>query len=133
MERLRKQPFKVPETSEAVTTKVNSLVKWIPLVCAGAAAGVSIMAFQEIKNIRKDMTAMKKEQNNPLSEECLNLNKRIENIESQMKIIANFVKNKEEPKVVKNVVKQEPTPSVTTIINEDEYEEVEVTDDEPDD
>ena len=40
------------------------LAKWIPLICAGAAVGVSIMALKEIKNVRKDLILLKKEQMN---------------------------------------------------------------------
>ena len=124
----------------------TNLVKWIPLLCAGAAAGISIIALKEIKNIKNEILTLKKE-----GSDNSELNKKMENMEEQLKTITNYLKNKSElpkrtpqvPKVsesppspppkentvIKNVIKEQPE---VKIINEDEYEEVEVTDDETD-
>ena len=131
----------VPE----IETNYNNLVKWIPLLCAGAAAGISIIALKEIKSIKNEILTLKSKGSDS------ELNKKMENMEEQLKTITNYLKNKSElpkrtpqvPKVsesppspppkentvIKNVIKEQPE---VKIINEDEYEEVEVTDDETD-
>jgi len=124
--------IKKPKMPDIETVTNSSVVsRWIPLICAGAAAGISIVALQEIKNVRKEIITLKKENStNLLSDE---LNKKIENMESQLKTLADFIQNKDkitkESEVIRNVVKQSEEPSVR-IINDEEYEEVEVTDDE---
>ena len=137
MERMRKPPSftkSVPVPDIDVQTTTSNISKWIPLIFAGAAAGVSIVALNEIKNVRKEIITLKKEQNgNSLNEE---LNKRMENMEAQLQLLADFVQNKEkitkESNIIRNVVNQSEIPPVH-IINGEEYEEVEVTDDEADD
>lgn len=124
MERISKK-FKVPEI-ETTTTTISNLSKWVPLLCAAAAAGVSIIALKEIKNVRKELMTLKKEKT-PDTE----LNKRMKNMEEQFKILTDYIKSKEtvtkESEIIKNVVKEN---DVVNIINNDEYEEIEVTDDE---
>ena len=127
----------VPE----IETNYNNLVKWIPLLCAGAAAGISIIALKEIKNIKNEIITLKVK-----GSDNSELNKKMENMEEQLKTITSYLKSKNElpkrtpqipqqqplplPKeniIIKNIIKE---PSEVKIINEDEYEEIEVTDDE---
>jgi len=134
MERVSKKiNFKAPEieTVTATKTTISTLSRWIPLVCAGAAAGVSIIALKEIKNVRRELITLKKEQAKPVNDE---LSKRMQAMEDQLKILSEFIKNKEsvskESEIIRNAVKV-PTETVK-VINGEEYEEVEVTDDEID-
>ena len=142
MDRLKRPPtFKVPEATTEAVQKASTLSGWIPLICAGAAAGVSIVALTEIKKLRKEITDIKTVSTNESSEL---LGKRMENMESQLKTLTEFIKNKNEIEsasetikrsvpptgVVKNVVDQNDG---IQIINGEEYEEVEVTDDESED
>jgi hypothetical protein len=129
---------------------LSNLYKWVPLLCAGAAAGVSIIALKELKNVRKELVTLKTEKFQDTG-----LHKRMENLEDQIKMISEYIKNgtpqhysppppqpqfynknkvKKEDTVIKNVV---PEQKKVTIINEPEdmeegveYEEIEVTDDE---
>ena len=41
--------------AETVKTTANVLSKWVPLICAGTAVAVSIIAIKEIKNVRKEL------------------------------------------------------------------------------
>ena len=138
MERIsRKVPFAVPkvqavpvqELETATKSTMSHLSKWVPLLCAGAAAGVSIIALKEIKNVRKELYTLKKENVKENNDE---LSKRMIAMEEQLKMLTEFIKNKEkvtkEAEVIRNVVK--PTEQPVQIINDEEYEEVEVTDDE---
>ena len=124
-------PKNIPDIE--VTTQAGSTIsRWIPLMCAGAAAGISIVALQEMKNVRRELIAIKRE--NGLNEE---LSKRMENMEQQLKLLADFVQNKDkvtkESKIVRNAVDSDATTEQNVrIINDEEYEEVEVTDDETD-
>ena len=129
----------VEPLSDGVKPNLSNLTKWLPLLCAGAAAGISIIALKEIKTIRSEINTIKKE---PFVDE--GLSKKIQTIEEQLKNINEFLKNqnkkpqsnpqqrpqfvrKTAPEVVKNVI---PEKKEINIINQDEYEEVEVTDDE---
>ena len=146
MEKLRRPTFKVPELADptVVVPQTSTFIKWIPLICAGAAASVSIVALQEIRKLRKEIMIIKNEP--AVSEANELLSKRMESMESQLKCLTDFIKNRnevdkevekvkttrsvQEPKAfIKNAVPQTPEP-VITIINDEEYEEVEVTDDE---
>ena len=40
---------------------MSSFAKWVPLICAGAAVGVSVLALKEIKNVRKELMSLKKD------------------------------------------------------------------------
>lgn len=125
---------KMPEIQTATVTKttVSTLSRWVPLICAGAAAGVSIIALKEIKNVRRELITLKKEQAKPTAVND-ELGKRMQAMEDQLKILSEFIKNKESVSkesvnVIRNAVK---TPGEDIkIINGEEYEEVEVTDDE---
>jgi hypothetical protein len=100
------------------------LSKWIPLLCAGAAAGVSLVALKEIKNLRTEVSSLK---NNTISDD---INKRMKNMESQLRTLTEFIKTKndvpDDHVIIKNAVKE---PTNIKIINNEEYEEIEVTDD----
>ena len=104
-------------------TPIN-LSKWIPLLCAGAAAGVSLVALKEIKNLRTEVSSLK---NNTISDD---INKTLKNMESQLRTLTEFIKTKndvpDDHVIIKNVVKE---PTNIKIINNEEYEEIEVTDD----
>ena len=117
---------------DILTKPEMSFAKWLPLLAAGAAAGVSLIALKEIKSVRNEILVMKKEQSSGVSDE---LTKKIHLMESQLQDITDFLKNGKAPsnapsKIVKNVVKEELKPVNIVNDNEDEYEEVEVTDDE---
>lgn len=135
MERVsKKMSFKVPEieTVTATKTTISTISRWVPLICAGAAAGVSMIALKEIKNVRRELITLKKEQAKPVNDE---LGKRMQAMEDQLKILSEFIKNKESVSkesvnVIRNAVK--PPGEAVKIINGEEYEEVEVTDDEDD-
>ena len=131
----------VPQTATVDIKPVNvmgTVSKWVPLICAGAAVGVSIMALKEIHNVRKELVLAKKELKG-----SDDLTKRMEMMEQQLKTISEFIKNSKPkpapppPVPKKSILKQvvENAPEVR-IINENEkydsneYEEVEVTDDE---
>ncbi len=123
-------PKSIPDIEITPQAPPSNISKWIPLMCAGAAAGISIVALQEIKNVRKELIAIKRE--NGLNEE---FSKRMENMEKQLKLLAEFIQNKDnitkESKIVRNAVESEPKSEQNVrIINDEEYEEVEVTDDE---
>jgi hypothetical protein len=121
MER-RKIPTPVPSTN---STKANSfdISKWVPLICAGSAIGIGLFALKEIKNAKKEIN------NNKLSQ-------KMESLEEQLKTISTYIKNKDkipEPIQRKNKgpIKLNVEPEKIVVINqEDEYEEVEVTDSE---
>ena len=142
MERMSKK-FKVPEVETVTKSTISNLSKWIPLLCAGAAAGVSIIALKEIQNVRKEL----KTKNQGCNEEHA---KRLEIMEEQLKNLSEFITNKQNkqnkfvpekiyhkpPPPKEHVIKNAHTvlPNEVKIVNEnfdpDEYEEVEVTDDE---
>ena len=121
----RKVNFKTPEIETEITS-LSNLSKWIPLLCAGAAAGISIIALKEIKNIRSELVTIKSTKNGNGD-----LDKRMLMMEEQFKILTDFIKNKEsvnkKSEIIKNAVRESEN---VNIINSDEYEEVEVTDDE---
>jgi len=162
----RKPTFKVPspgvpEIGTAVISPnkvMDSISKWVPLICAGSAIGIGIFALKEIKSVRKELVTIKKEQNGGANEK---IEQKMEDLEKQLKTITEFLKNNQReqrnatqratrdpprreetrnvaPKpqvIVKNAISVEEVPEEVKIINdtqEDEYEEVEVevTDDE---
>lgn len=142
MDKLKRPTFKVPEVANptAVVPTTNTIGKWVPLICAGAAATISIIALQEIRKLRKEILLIKKEP--VVSETNELLSKRMESMEQQLKSLTDFIKNRNQvdteiekvktgldPKAfIKNAVAPAPEP-VITIINNEEYEEIEVTDD----
>ena len=135
--KMNKSPVSNPPSELKPTNIMSTVAKWVPLICAGAAVGVSVMALKEIHNVRKELVLAKKELGH--NDE---LGKRMELMEQQLKSISDFMKNsKPKPKVRSRspIIKQVVDPGVR-IVNENvqenfdtnEYEEVEVTDnDEP--
>ena len=126
MEKSFKKP-RVPDMP-SIADNVNPFIKWAPLICAGSAIGLSIFVLREMKKTRHEIFLLKSEQGvkeNPMMYE------KMENLERQLKTITEYIKNNKN-KVVKNVV-IDPVPTEINIINDDEYEEVEVTDDEAED
>lgn len=150
MDRFKKPSFKMPSSGFGTPTVPStpvvpenvlqkSTLTWIPLLCAGAAAGVSIIALKELKNVRNEIITLKKEKGGTGEE----MNKRIKNMEEQLKMLTEFIKEnknvkesktlKPETKIIRNVEQPEINPPVVKIINNEEYEEVEVTDNEASD
>ena len=140
MERIpKKVNFKVPE----IEVKTVNYSRWSPLICAGAAAGVSIIALKEIKNVQQELVSLKKRDSSPATDE---LNKRMQSMEEQLTILTNFIQKKKvkEPSFSDELDRPSSPPpkeiirgAVNTqapirIINNEEYEEIEVTDDEAD-
>ena len=138
----------IPNTSGFQTSDLlnnstaSTIAKWVPLICAGAAVGVSVMALKEIKNVRRELVILKKDQVSSKSGTQGNaeLYSKMEMMDEQLKKISDFLanqssKNKREFTSQRSErVEREQRPDVR-IINEEteqgvEYEEVEVTDDE---
>ena len=115
------------------TVKKSNVTKWLPFICAGAAVGVSILALKELKKIKNEMVVVKNQQINVSKSDPI-LNKKMEQLEEQLKKINEYLMNNnpKNPKIIKNIIKTE-IPNDIKIINEPEenieYEEVEVTDD----
>ena len=126
-------------TSEVSNAQImSSFAKWVPLICAGAAVGVSVLALKEIKNVRKELITLKKEQNvTSSSDSNSELTQKIELMDEQLRKITQYLANQSKEKIVRNVITKEPV----KIINEEpvvkeEEEEVEyeeVTDEETED
>ena len=118
----------VPDMENISSGTTSIVARWLPFICAGAAAGISIVALQEIKAMRKELVVVKTQATSPQPGD---FNKRMDTMERQLKMLADFVENKQkitkESDVIRNVVNE--TDNVR-IINDEEYEEVEVTDDE---
>jgi hypothetical protein len=94
------------------------------MVCAGAAAGIGIIAIKELKNMRSELMVLKKEKSTGVNDE---LNQRLMMLEKQISSLSDLIKKPKEA-VIKNAV-ETPAEKVN-IINNEEYEEIEVTDDE---
>jgi hypothetical protein len=132
---------------------MGTIAKWVPLICAGTAIGVSVLALKEIKNTRKELYALKKEKITGGTNEVLE--KKMEALEQQLNKITEFLKNQNnkpptqpvKPVITKNVIPPK-VPEEVKIINSPvaakkndpveqesdvEYEEVEVTDSESED
>ena len=133
--------------TETVKNTANVLAKWVPLICAGTAVGVSIIALKEIKNVRKEVLLMKKEQ--LVSVNNTELTEKIERMDEQLRKITEYLTNQNKSKPTnsknENVINQALKKNVVNIINDDvddsereelsddekeELVEVEVTDDE---
>ena len=134
-----KAPKQMNVSDVQVSTAMNTFSKWVPLICAGAAVGVSVLALKEIKNVRKELINLKKESLGSVkgSEQDPELLKRIELMDEQLRKITQYLANQNKPKespIIKNVAK--PVIPVKIINDapepeeEAEYEELEVTDDE---
>ena len=120
------------ECSMLGPSSMSALAKWVPLICAGAAVGVSILALKEIKNVRKELIVMKKEQVNPVKDELVN---RVELMDEQLRKITQYLANLNKPTkqkentVIKDALVPDSEPvKIINSENEEEYEEV--TDDE---
>jgi len=137
--------------TDTVKTTANVLSKWIPLICAGTAVAVSVIAIKEIRNVRKDVMLMKKEQLTLVTNlPNKTLNEKIERMDEQLKRITEYLTNQNKKtsddvkpeKIIKQAVKKKV--EKVNIINsekddideessddEEEVEiEIEVTDDE---
>lgn len=118
----------IPDMENISSGSSSVVARWLPFICAGAAAGISIVALQEIKAMRKELVVVKTQ---APQQQPGDFNKRMDTMERQLKMLADFVENKQkitkESDVIRNVVNE--TDNVR-IINDEEYEEVEVTDDE---
>jgi len=127
---------KIPEEIKTSTTSI--VTKFLPIICAGAAVGVSILALKELKKIKAEMVLVKNQQQNNVVKTDPVLSKKMEQLDEQLKRVNLYLAQKNSPrtdsKIIKNILKTE-LPKEVTIINNDndvEYEEVEVTDDEED-
>ena len=131
--------IKVPKqmnTSELCTSQaMGSFAKWVPLICAGAAVGVSVLALKEIKNVRKELMSLKKDSIGGTPVDNQELTKKMELMDEQLRKITHYLsnQNKQKEQVVKNVVspKKEPVNIINNDpVEEEEVEYEEVTDDE---
>jgi multidrug efflux pump subunit AcrB len=88
-------------TSPTKTSSIiNNVSKWVPLICAGAAVGVSVIALKEIKNVRKELVNMKKEQIiSKTTGVPETLTRKIEELDEQLKKITEYLKTKSEQDV----------------------------------
>jgi len=129
----------IPQVANVVEKKFSSnmVTKLLPFIFAGTAVGVSVLALKELKKIKNEMTVLKTQQSVTTKTDP-EISKKMESFEIQLKKINEFLMNNnaKNPKIIKSVLKTE-MPTQVNIINEDEgdeeYEEVEVTDDELDD
>ena len=127
-----KQPSSIMKTKCPIdnmdTSSLSSFSKWVPLICAGAAIGVSVLALKEIKNVRKELNL---KLNTPSSN--ADVSQKIEQMDAQLKKITSYLTKHPKVKSEKEIIKTKIVPETIKIINEpapEEYEEVEVTDDE---
>lgn len=127
-----KKSMNVSEIKPVISdSTMSSFSKWVPLICAGAAVGVSILALKEIKNVRKELFLMKKENTSVGDSEN---SKKIELMDDQIRKITEYlIKKKSKEPVVKNAMKPKEVHIVNNvpieIASDEELEEIEVTDD----
>jgi hypothetical protein len=88
--------------TETVKNTANVLAKWVPLICAGTAVGVSIIALKEIKNVRKEVLLMKKEQ--LVSVNNTELTEKIERMDEQLRRITEYLTNQNKMKPENNTI-----------------------------
>ena len=136
------QPTPTPVSSiggTEIKTATSMLSKWVPLICAGAAVGVSVMALKEIKNVRKELIMLKKEQNSSSSSGKNDLAAKIELMDEQLRKITAYLANQNDNKSKSTIIKEAVKSKLDNIkiINAEEADdddeeevEVEVTDDE---
>ena len=89
--------------------------------------------FLEIKNVRNELIHLKKDNNTKGNDS--ELTKKMELLEEQLKTITDYLKNKDTVDKRKNIIIKNVIPQKeqeVKIIDNDEYEEIEVTDDEAD-
>jgi hypothetical protein len=125
-------------TSEVSNAQImSSFAKWVPLICAGAAVGVSVLALKEIKNVRKELITLKKEQNvTSSSDSNSELTQKIELMDEQLRKITQYLANQSKEKIVRNVITKEPVKIINeepVVKEEEEVEYEEVTDEETED
>jgi len=141
---MSKKPMNVSEIAPTTSSSGMSVFsKWVPLICAGAAVGVSVLALKEIKNLRKEIIVMKKDSLSGTGTDD-GLSKQVERMDEQLRKITEYlVKQKKvkepkvasqqkEPRVIRNAVPQQEVTVVNAPGPEEEDEEVEyieVTDD----
>jgi hypothetical protein len=131
--------YKKPKVSSTIAPPVEDYFKWVGIIAAGSALGIGIFALKEIRNTKKELLNVKSNDK---------LEKKMENMETQLKSINDFLKNNtpipkpiqrnipnvpSEIKIKKEKLKNIPIETEKiVIVNEnfdpDEYEEVEVTD-----
>jgi hypothetical protein len=109
---------KISKKIKTPDLEIDSLSKWVPLICAGGAVALSIYVLNEMAETKKELLALKKSDR---------FDKKIKHLEE----IISKLSVKKEPFIKKAAPPEEPE---VNIINdpEEEYEEVEVTDDEAD-
>jgi len=108
------------EQAKPVSSFASSLSKWVPLICAGAAIGVSVIALKEIKNIRKDIIEMKKNPEGGSSVDVNVINK-INEMDAQLIKISEFLANENRKTASVLEEEQQPPPKknvITKVINE---------------
>lgn len=96
-----------------------NIVKWIPLLCAGAAVGVSILAIKEIRNINKELINLKKESLNTSKQSSESVDpmllKKIELMDEQIRKISKYLGTLQN----ENNNKQQESPVIKRVINEE--------------
>jgi hypothetical protein len=103
MNTYKKASSTIPGNNATISTApkkdiVSNIVKWIPLLFAGAAVGVSILALKEIKNVRKELISLKKESMSNVKENQLGdpeFLKRIELMDEQIRKISKYLASME--------------------------------------
>ena len=113
----------------------DAVSKWFPLVFAGGAVGIALFALIELKNTKKEIANIKSlSENKNIEKKMELLEAQLKDISSHLKVNSNKPQPRHTPKAKKVVMEPEPEPEVNIIngFDEDEYEEVEVTDDDED-
>ena len=127
MSKLPKKSIPVSDLpgTELLSSGSETLLKWAPLVCAGVALGIGVLALTEIRSMKEELMGVRKEKT-----DLTDITKKFDDLDVQMKRMNEYLTKKDKNPVVKSVVKPE-IPKEPNVINEQyEYEEVEVTDDE---
>jgi len=128
-------PGPVQETPSISSRAVSKVTKWLPFICAGTAVGISILAIKELKKIKDEMVLIKNQKFQNVNKNDPDLSKKMNEFEIQLKKMNEMLMNNQnnKPKIIKSFFKNE-VPDEVNIINEneskEEYEEIEVTDDE---
>jgi hypothetical protein len=125
---------------ETTTPFISKVTKFLPIICAGAAVGVSILTLKEMKKLQSELIAVKTQNHTKEDHvEKEQLSKKLAQFEEQLKRINGYLANNnpKDRKIIKNAMK---VPANVNIINQpepanaefdkNEYEEIEVTDSE---
>ena len=138
-------PEPLTSSVSSSSSSMSVFAKWVPLICAGAAVGVSVIALKEIKNTRRELIMLKKEQiSGTSSAGNKELTKKIELMDEQLRKITEYLANQNKPQnkpnkkspIIKEAFKTklDNVKIINSVVNEDSDEEeeveVEVTDDE---